>query len=178
MSFFWNESRIDGIPCDVTAVGGLKGDVYHVTFELKHATLEQIEAINWKRPRPDWKCPLPKGCGFDVTDIRYSMGARTYTVTLRLKEQYLGDISRYQAQIDALEEDKTRLEEDRTRLESDSANLQDTIQQLTGQLAEADETAIELYEALEAALAEQEPEPEEPVEQEPEHEEPEEVTEE
>ena len=147
MRLFWNESTIDGIPCSVTAVGGLKGNVYHVTIERKHASLEQIEAINWKRPRQDWKCPLPKDCSFDVTDIRYSMNAKAYTVSLQLKEQYLGDISRYQAQIDALEED-------RTRLESDSANMQDTIQQLTGQLAEADETAIALFEELEAARAE------------------------
>lgn len=158
MSLFPNDSRIDDIPCGVTAMGGIKGVEYQVTFEREHASLEQIEAINWKRPRLDWKCPLPKGCGFEVADIRYSMGTRSYTVTLRLKEQYLGDVTRYQEQIDALEED-------RTRLESDSANLQDTIQQLTGQLAEADETAIALYEELEAARAGEPERPSEPVEE-------------
>lgn len=147
MSLFPNKSRIDDIPCGVTSVGGISGVEYQVTFEREYASLEQIEAINWRRPRLDWKCPLPKGCGFEVTDIRYSMSSRSYTVVLRLKEQYLGDVTRYQEQIDALEED-------RTRLESDNANQQDTIQQLASQLAEADETAIALYEELEAARTE------------------------
>lgn len=155
MSLFPNESKIDDIPCGVIAAGGVKGVEYQVTFEREYASLEQIEAINWRRPRLGGKCPLPKGCGFDVTDIRYSMGAKAYTVSLQLKEQYLGDISRYQAQIDALEED-------RIRLESDNANQQDTIQQLAGQLAEADETAIALYEELEAARAGEPEEAEEP----------------
>ena len=74
------------------------------------------------------------------------MGTRSYTVTLMLREQYLGDVTGYQAQIDALEED-------RTRLESDNANQQNMIQQLADQLAEADETAIALFEELEAARA-------------------------
>lgn len=175
MNMYGGKVKIDGVMCSLI-INGHKNGEYIVYFERTYATIEQIENINWRRPTLSGPCELPRGYGFEVKDIEYSMGTRTYHVTLQVREQYLGDVTGHQAQI-------AQLEEDKTRLESDSANLQDTIQQLTGQLAEADETAIELYEALEAALAEQEPEPEEPVEQEPveqepEHEEPEEVTEE
>ena len=75
-----------------------------------------------------------------MKDIDYSMGTKTYHVTLKVREQSLGDVTGYQAQIDALEGDRARLQADKAAL--------------TDQLAEADETAIALYEALEAARAE------------------------
>lgn len=68
-------------------------------------------------------------------------------VNATAKQQYLGDVTGYQAQIDALEEDKARLE-------AEGVSKDNTIEDLTDQLAEADETAIALYEELEAARAE------------------------
>ena len=146
MSLYGNKVKIDGISCGLIT-RGIKNGEYRAIFEREFASLEQIEAIHWRRPRLSGPCELPQGYGFDVEDIEYSMGTKSYTVTLKVREQYLGDVTGYQAQIDALEADKARLEADNT--DKDTA-----IQTLTGQLAEADETAIALFEELEAVRAE------------------------
>ena len=146
MNIYGGRVKIDGVPCSMLIRSQINGE-YVAYFERPGASIEQIEAINWRRPTLSGPCGLPKGYGFDVKDIDYSMGTKTYHVTLKVREQYLGDVTGYQAQIGALEED-------RARLESDKASQQETIRQLTGQLAEADETAIVLYEELEAARAE------------------------
>ncbi len=143
MSFYGGKTKIDGLLCGLILRGNTNGE-YQAIFEREHASIEQIETINWRRPKLSGPCELPQGYGFDVTDIKYSMGTRAYTVSLKVREQYLGDVTGYQAQIDALEEDKVRLETDR-------AAQEDSIQRLTEQLAEADEMAISLYEELEAA---------------------------
>lgn len=169
MNVYGGKVKIDGVPCSLI-IGGHKNGEYIMYFERAYATIEQIEAINWRRPTLSGPCELPRGYGFEVKDIEYSMGTRTYHVTLQVREQYLGDVTGYQAQIAALEGEKADLE-------ADNAVKDTTIQTLSGQLAEADETAIALYEELEAARA---GEQEEPIEQEPEYEEPaeaEEVTE-
>ena len=130
--------KLDGATWDLIVRGGANGD-YRAYFSRDHASIEQIEAINWQRPVLSGPCELPAGYGFDVSRIDYAMGTKTYIVSLRVREQYLGDVTGYQAQIDALEADKGRLERDKAALE--------------GQLAEADETAIALFEELEAVQA-------------------------
>ncbi len=139
MSFYGNKVKIDGISCGLISRGMNNGE-YRAIFEREFASLEQIEAINWRRPKLSGPCELPQGYGFDVKDIEYSMGTRSYTVTLKVREQYLGDVTGYQAQIDALE--------------ADGAAKDTAIGALTAQLAEADETAIALFEELEATRAE------------------------
>jgi len=153
MSFFDSNIKISDIPCSVTTMGGINGLEYCVTFEREYASLEQIEAIDWRRPKTSSTCPLPKGYGFKVADIRYDMHRKSFTVHLQIKDQYLGDVTRYQAQIDALETDSAEKQGTIDQLKADSANKQETIQHLEVQLAEADETAIALYEELEAVQA-------------------------
>lgn len=139
MNMYGGRVKIDGVPCSMLIRSQVNGE-YVAYFERPGASIEQIEAINWRRPTLSGPCGLPRGYGFDVKDIDYSMGTKTYHVTLKVREQYLGDVTGYQAQIDALEGDRARLQADKAAL--------------TDQLAEADETAIALYEALEAARAE------------------------
>lgn len=139
MSLYGNKVKIDGIPCGLVTRGARNGE-YRAVFEREFASLEDVEGINWRRPKIAGPCELPQGYGFEVTDIGYHMGTRSFTVTLRVREQYLGDVTGYQAQIDALEGDRAQLQADKAALE--------------GQLAEADETAIALFEELEAARAE------------------------
>lgn len=146
MSLYGNKAKINGIPCGLITWGNRNGE-YVVYFERKYASLEQIEAINWRRPKLDGPCEMPAGYGFDVKNIEYHMSERSWVVTLKVREQYLGDVTGYQAQIDALEEDKARLE-------ADGADKDTAIKGLKDQLAEADETAIALFEELEAARAE------------------------
>lgn len=146
MSLYGNKVKIDGVPCGVI-VRGLRNGEYRAVFERDLASLEQVEGINWRRPRLSGPCGLPQGYGFDVANIEYAMGTRCWTVTLKVREQYLGDVTGYQAQIDTLKEDKARLQADKAALAADKTALED-------QLAEADETAIALFEELEAARAE------------------------
>lgn len=146
MNMYNGKVKIDGVMCSLI-IDGHKNGEYIVYFERTYATIEQIEAINWRRPTLNGPCELPRGYGFEVKNIEYSMGTRTYHVTLQVQEQYLGDVTGYQAQIDALEADKARLQTEKTALEADKTTLE-------GQLAEADETAIALFEELESVRAE------------------------
>lgn len=146
MNMYNGKVKIDGVMCSLITSGHKNGE-YIVFFERTYTTIEQIEAINWRRPTLSGPCALPRGYGFEVKDIEYSMGTRTYHVTLQVQEQYLGDVTGYQAQIDTLEGDKAQLQADKAALEADKSALE-------GQLAEADETAIALFEELEAARAE------------------------
>lgn len=142
MNLYGNKVEINGIPCKSVSRWTANGE-YRVVFDRDAAGLEQIEAINWRRPKLSGPCELPTGYGFDVMNIEYRMGERSWVVALKVREQYLGDVTGYQARIDALEEDKARLE-------ADSADKDAAIEGLKDQLAEADETAIALFEELEA----------------------------
>lgn len=132
MGFYGKDITIDGVVCGLLMRGAANGE-YLAVFEREHAGLEQIEAINWERPavrcKRDCDKILPEGYGYRVRSITYDSGVRAYTVTFQVKEQYLGDVTGYQARIDTLEAGKANLER---------------------QLAEADEAAIALYEAMAA----------------------------
>lgn len=145
MNMYNGKVKIDGVPCSLIIRSPINGE-YTLYFERPSASIEQIEGINWRRPTLSGPCELPKGYGFEVKDIDYAMGTKTYQVTLRVRDQYLGDVTGYQAQISALEGEKATLE-------ADNAIKDSAIHALSGQLAEADETAIALYEELEAARA-------------------------
>lgn len=144
MGFYGKDITIDGIVCGILSRGIRNGE-YRAVFEREHASLEQIEAINWARPEVKCKraCDkiLPEGYGFTVEDISYDSGCRAYTVTLRTDNQYLGDVTSYQAQLEELRAEKAAQAEQINGLEQ--------------QLAEADEAAIALYDmyaALSAAV--------------------------
>ena len=79
--------------------------------------------------------------------ISYSSNTRSYTVSLKVAEQFLGDVAGFQAQVDELTADvatqvATIQEHERT-IQAQA----ETIQALEGQLEEADEALIALYEA-------------------------------
>lgn len=171
MSLYGIKVKINGIPCGLITRGTKNGE-YHLVFEREFASLEQLEAIDWQRPKLSKSCELPAGYGFDMTNIEYRMSDKTWDVTLKVREQYLGDVAGYQAQVAGLEADKAQLEADKTKLEADVASYQarvnklevynaqqeadiaaknTAIGELRDQLAEADETAIALYEDLQAA---------------------------
>lgn len=132
--------KIDGVPCYLVLRGSGNGE-YRLLFQRPEASLERIEAINWARPHLSGPCELPSGYGFELTGLDYAMGTKTFTATVRVKEQYLGDVTGYQSQIEALKADRAALTADKAALERE--------------LAEADETAIALYEELAAAQADE-----------------------
>ncbi len=132
MSLYGKKYKIDGVPCGIVTRGPANGQ-YRAVFEREHASLEDIEAIHWTQPVLEGGSVLPVGYGFTVEDISYSSATRSYTVSLKVAEQFLGDVAGSQAQVEAL-----------TRTVQTQA---ETIQALEEQLAEADEALIALYEA-------------------------------
>ena len=101
MSLYGVEAHICGVPCAMVLRGSGNGH-YLAVFERDRASLEEIEAIHWEKPVIDGECYLPAGYGFTVTDISYSSGTRSYTVSLKVAEQFLGDVAGFQAQVDEL----------------------------------------------------------------------------
>ena len=133
MGFFGKYWKIDGVTAAFITRGGVNGK-YRVLFERENASLEQIESINWAKPviekLTDRDCEqgLPEGYGFEVVDITYANNTKSYTVTVKTAQQYLGDVTEYQVQ---------------------AAELQAQVTALSGQVTEAQEQAA----AREAELA-------------------------
>lgn len=133
MGFFGKYWKIDGVTAAFITRGGVNGQ-YRVLFERENASLEQIESINWAKPviekLTDRDCEqgLPEGYGFEVVDITYANNTKSYTVTVKTAQQYLGDVTEYQVQ---------------------AAELQAQVTALSGQVTEAQEQAA----AREAELA-------------------------
>lgn len=102
--------EIDGVPAAFITRSALNGH-YRVTFERSEATLEQIEQINWSAPcltnrSGSQKEPgLPVGYGFVLADLRYQHTNRIFIAELQTAQQYLGDVSGYQAEIQQLNEE-------------------------------------------------------------------------
>lgn len=139
MSLYGIEAHICGVPCAMVLRGSANGH-YQAVFERERASLEEIEAINWAHPLIEGDTLLPVGYGFTAEDITYSSNTRSYTVSLKVAEQFLGDVTGFQAQLDELTAD----------VAGKAATIQEqaqTIQTLEGQLEEADEALIALYEA-------------------------------
>lgn len=110
MSLFGKTWKIDGLIAGSITRDARRNGRYVVVFEREFASLEQIETINWAAPtveciNPDIHNPegLPVGYGFDVENINYYDGTKSYSVTLQVAAQYLGDVTGYQAQIDDLQ---------------------------------------------------------------------------
>ncbi len=133
MSLYGKKHKIGGVPCGII-MRGMDNGRYQAVFEREFASLEEIEAIDWSQPVIEGDCVLPAGYGFTVDSITYDSGTRSYTVNLRVAEQFLGDVAGFQAQVDEL-----------------TATVQEhaeTIRVLEGQLEEADEALIAMYEAM------------------------------
>ena len=131
MSLYGSKCQIGGLSCGLVLRGSVNGE-YRVVFEREFASLEQIEALNWDPPFIEGECILPAGYGFEVRDIQYSANIRSYTVVLQVAEQYLGDVTGYQAQV---------------------AELQGTIQTQQNTIAEKDSTIAQQEETIQTQTA-------------------------
>lgn len=101
--------EIDGVPAAFVTRGSANGR-YCVTFERSEANLEQIEQINWSNPalnrmtESSSELALPFGYGFDLVDLRYQHSTQLFVAELQVAQQYMGDVSDYQVQIQHLTE--------------------------------------------------------------------------
>ena len=97
-----NKPTVDGIPCNPQRTN--QNGIYHVYFDRKDATLDQIERIDWAHPTlVGTGDKLPGNYGYQIDDIAYLHPYRRFAVRLKVLQQYLGDVTGYQAEIQELE---------------------------------------------------------------------------
>ena len=160
MGYYAKSWKIGGVTAGPITPSPMGNGVYTILFErCNGATLEKLEAIDWEKP-PVRRLPacrekrgLPEGYGFALEGISYSHSTKTYTATVKVLEQYLGDVTGYAAQVEELTAAKQALTADKAALADQLAEADEAAISLYEQLAEADETAIALYGQLEAAEA-------------------------
>ena len=157
MSKFGETWRIDGVTAAYIAASPANGQ-YQVVFERSSAELTDIEGINWESPiveplRAD--CPaltgLPQGYGFTVTDITYDHSSRSYTVTVQVAKQYLGDVSAYTAQVSELEQQLSDLTEQMADAQAQAEQAQAQVIEAQAQAAEAQSQAKQAQAPMEQA---------------------------
>ena len=150
MSLYENRSKIkiNGVTCGLVMRGAVNGR-YLAVFEREHASLEDIEAIDWSQPAVEGDTILPAGYGFTVEQIEYTMGARSYTVHLQVAEQYLGDVAGYQSQVAELQgtvsQQAETIQSQQSTIDSQAAAIEEL---------EAAGSAAQVAEALQAAYTE------------------------
>ena len=126
MSLYGAHWSFDGVQA-AYVVRGARNGRYRVVFERACAELPQIEAIRWECPEiqhlsESEELGLPEGYGFQVERITYDHTSRSYTVEVSVADQYLGDVTGYQAQAEELRAQltaaQTELTEHKTALET------------------------------------------------------------
>ena len=70
---------------------------------------------------------LPAGYGFTVVDITYDHNSRSYTVTLQVAQQFLGDVAGYVIQVAELEGRVAEAQAQAAEAESAVAQKDETI---------------------------------------------------
>lgn len=150
MSFCGKKWLIDGVPAGLIMGPKIYNNGrYSVDFSREHATLEQIEAINWAKPTVECleannsEPGLPEGYGFDVVKIEYLSNIREYRVHLKTASQYLGDVTGYQEQIAAKD----------SVISEQAAQLQDQEDVMSAQKAVIEDQAATIQELQEAGTA-------------------------
>lgn len=147
--YYSNNTTIDGVRCTVSPVGGLGSGKFRALFERELASLEQVEAISWAAPQiAGDSAGLPAGCGYQVDDITYAHGTRTYQVSFHVLEQYLGDVSGYQAQVTQLETDLAAAQEEAENAQQAAQAAQEQVTALEGSLETAQANAEQAQESV------------------------------
>ena len=152
--YYSNKTSIDGVRCTVSPEGGLGSGKFRALFERELASLEQIEAIRWDMPQITGdSAGLPEGCGYQVDDITYAHGTRTYQVSFHVLTQYLGDVSGYQAQVAQLETDLETAHEDTAAAQLEAQQAREAAQTAHQEAQAAQEQVTALEGSLETAQA-------------------------
>lgn len=146
MSLFGTQVTICGVPCAMVLRGAANGQ-YQAVFERERASLEEVESIDWSRPVLEGDSLLPAGCGFTVEHISYSSVNRCCTVSLKVAEQYLGDVTGFQTQVEEL---TAGVADRENKIQAQEAAIQEREQTIRAQ-AETIQAQLETIQAMEAA---------------------------
>lgn len=130
--------EIDGVPAAFITRSAVNGR-YCVTFERSEAALEQIEEINWSSPTltnvsaSQQEPGLPVGYGFTLADLRYQHANRVFIAELQTAQQYLGDVTGYQAEIlqlnEAIRQQKESAEQQSAKLSGMMSDMEQAYQE-------------------------------------------------
>ena len=119
-----NKPTVDGIPCNPQRTN--QNGIYHVYFDRKDATLDQIERIDWAHPTlVGTGDNLPSNYGYQIDDIAYLHPYRRFAVRLKVRQQYLGDVTGYQAEIQELETSLATAQEEKAAAQEQVAALEE-----------------------------------------------------
>lgn len=147
MSLYGTNIKIDGRICGLIMRGGQNG-YYIAIFEREFVSLDEIEGIDWSHPTIEGETVLPVGYGFEVVDIQYKMSTRSYQVVIRTAEQYLGDVTAYQAQVSELQDTVSQQTADIQAKDLEIQQKTETIETQTQQIQEKDLTIATQAEAI------------------------------
>lgn len=158
MSLYGSKFKIGGVPCGLVMRRGINGE-YRVVFEREYATLEQVEAIDWDPPEIEGECILPTGYGFEVKRLEYDSGTRCFNVILQVSDQYLGDVTGYQAQVTELkgtiQEQEGTIAQQTTTISEQAAAIEEKDSTIHQQEATIQSQAAAIEEMEAAGTAEQ-----------------------
>lgn len=162
MGFYGKHWKFDGVQA-AFVMRGVQNGRYRVLFEREHASLEDIERIDWAHPTAEHtnpRCPdelgLPEGYGFEVVDISYNSNNRSYTVELQVESQYLGDVTGYQAQVSDLEKQVEEAQGQVTEAQAQAEEARAQVETAQAQVQEAQAQAAEATAQAETAQAQAE----------------------
>ncbi len=140
-----SKPTVDGIPCSPQRTN--RNGIYHVYFDRKDATLDQIERIDWAHPTlENTGDELPSNYGYQIDDIAYLHPYRRFAVRLKVLRQYLGDVTGYQVQVEALEASLATAQEEKAAAQAQAQTAEE-------EAAAAQAAALEAQEQAQQAQA-------------------------
>lgn len=163
MSLYPTNIKIDDVVCGVQMRGA--NGYYICIFEKEFASLDDLEGINWDNPAiTGGDTVLPVGYGYEVVDISYKYSTQSYHVTIKVKTQYLGDVTAYVAQVDDLQSQVTeknsqiqQLTAEKDTLTAQLAEKTSELENVNNQLSEVTNTLNTMQASADQVMTTEEP---------------------
>ena len=145
-----SKPTVNGIPCEPGRVLG-PGGRYIVRFDKADATLEQIEGIDWAHPTlVGTGDSLPSSYGYEVED-RYQYG--NFQVHLKVKQECLGDVTAYAAQVSQLQDQLATAQEEKAAAQAQAQTAEEEAAAAQAAATAAQEQAAETAEILDIIVS-------------------------
>ena len=147
-----SKPTVNGIPCEPGRILG-PGGHYIVRFDKADATLEQIEGIDWAHPTlVGTGDSLPSSYGYEVEDIQYRYQYGNFQVHLKVKQEYLGDVTAYAAQVSQLQDQLDTAQEEKAAAQAQAKTAAEKAAAAQEQAAETAEILDIIVSGEEAAV--------------------------
>ena len=148
-----SKPTVNGIPCEPGRVLG-PGGRYIVRFDKADATLEQIEGIDWAHPTlVGTGDSLPSSYGYEVEDIQYRYQYGNFQVHLKVKQESLGDVTAYAAQVSQLQDQLATAQEEKAAAQAQAQTAEEEAAAAQAAATAAQEQAAETAEILDIIVS-------------------------